>query len=427
MAIEQREVVVAFTYAWWLTGDEQAAATAVSQAAAEPGVAGAGEDARFEVLLRTVRGIAAPTPTMCPASELALLHDAQGIDLHVAAGLVGVAEGDVGVELAHGRLEALVETVRGEFTHPERLGGLAVGNPADVAHARQCASCAGVRDLIGRGRDELTAIGTMQPPDELFDAATRTIAAPPEAPPEVDETPAVLDGGSAPPDAEAPPSPSAPVEAEPAAPEAPPAAIPDDAEAEEPAPASRLPLVVGALILALTVVVLMFAFARTQAGEDAAPPETGSEAVAASPAAGAAPPAQASPPTDRPTGAATEDGGATEPTDAEPPPTGGFVVTGAGLLVDGGTPAQSGTTLAADDPVIIAVDYRGGAEGVTLSGEWTVDGEPFRTLPDVTVGGGENRHVYGSIIPSDGWPSGRHRVLVTADGDVAASIDWVVS
>lgn len=158
MAVQDR-TATALAYAWWLTGEPQAARRAADAAAASPRVAAAGYDERLPTLLREVRA-AAPTSTMCPASELALLHDAHGLSLEVAARLIGLDLADARVELAHGRLEALAETVMDPFAHPERLGGLAVRNPADVAHARQCDSCEEAAQLIERGRGELLELAT---------------------------------------------------------------------------------------------------------------------------------------------------------------------------------------------------------------------------------------------------------------------------
>lgn len=166
-AMADEDLAVAYTYAWWLTGDEGAAVAAARSATASQAVAAAEPGRRLEILLREVRATAAPTPTMCPASEVALLHDAHGLALEDAAAVVAVDAADARTELAHGRLEALSETVIDPFTHPERLGGLAVGNPADVAHARQCDNCAQARDLLGRGRAELRLLPTPPVPAAL--------------------------------------------------------------------------------------------------------------------------------------------------------------------------------------------------------------------------------------------------------------------
>lgn len=453
MTTDQREVAVAYTYAWWLSGDDDAAADAVRRASADPAVTGADDDERFTTLLRAVRALAAPAPTMCPASELALLHDPLGLNLELAAELCGVAPRDATVELAHGRMEALLETVREEFDHPERLGGLAVGNPADVAHARQCDSCGRVRMLLARGRDELEKLGTMRPPTALVDAAAAAPSTPPappdeaSAPPDdepaphddvplVDEMPATQDddadsgrgGGVAPP----PPDVVDPAddraddrgatEVEEHAPDG----VPepevdededeDEGEGEEPARrGSLLPLVVGGLILAMAVVVLMLVFARTQVDDGALPEPGGS------------PPTQQETEPGVVTATAEQPTPANGETQAQPPAEGGFVVSGAGLLIGtASTPAQSGATIGATEPVVLAVDYRGGAEGVVLAGEWTVDGEPFRTFPAVTVGGADNRHIYDSVVPADGWPTGVHRVVLTGDAEIVGAVDWVV-
>lgn len=167
----------AFTYAWWLTGDKQMAAAAVRAAAESPDVLAAGYDDRLAALLREVRAAAVPAPTMCPASEVALLHDVHGLELEDAAAVAAVDAADARTELAHGRLEALTETVIDACEHPERLGGLAVGNPPDVAHARQCRSCGRARELLDRGRAELRDFADVTGPrffndveDELADA-----------------------------------------------------------------------------------------------------------------------------------------------------------------------------------------------------------------------------------------------------------------
>lgn len=145
----------AWSYAWWLTGDEEAATAAVRAAASRTDMAGVGKGDWLTALLREIRAAVGPVPTMCPASELALLHDIHGLPLDQAAQLVAVDLANARTELAHGRLEALTETVIEPCVHPERLGGLAVGNPTDIAHARQCPSCGRARELLDRGRVEL--------------------------------------------------------------------------------------------------------------------------------------------------------------------------------------------------------------------------------------------------------------------------------
>ncbi|MBA2318773.1 MAG: hypothetical protein H0V93_13490 [Euzebyales bacterium] len=154
---------VAFDYAWWLTGDDDRAAAAVRAALARPAD-------RLAGLLGDVRRAAIDVPSMCPASELALLHDRARLPLPDAAALVALDADEARAELAHGRLEALVETVDTAFAHPERLGGLAVSNPADVAHARTCDSCATARGALRRGRDALGELPARPLPDGLAGA-----------------------------------------------------------------------------------------------------------------------------------------------------------------------------------------------------------------------------------------------------------------
>lgn len=166
MQVHVDEVSVAFTYAWWLTGDDAAAEAAVRQALGDYPDDG-NATARLGSLLRAVRAAAAPEPTMCPASEVALLHDAHAIPLDLAADLVCIPAEEARTELAHGRLEALVESPE-RLLHPERLGGLAVGNPPDVAHTRTCDSCATVRELLRRGREELISLPQIPVPDGLL-------------------------------------------------------------------------------------------------------------------------------------------------------------------------------------------------------------------------------------------------------------------
>lgn len=178
---------LAYTYAWWLTGEEATAAAAVRSAA--PGTV-----RDLGVALDRVRAAAIDRRTLCPASELALLHDGLSIaagptssdtttlDLATAARVAQVPAADARTTLAHGRLEALVETVHADFRHPERLGGLAVGNPADVAHARQCRDCGAALDLLQRGRAALAALPPVPASVGLLDGRApdrqrRTLAA----------------------------------------------------------------------------------------------------------------------------------------------------------------------------------------------------------------------------------------------------------
>lgn len=142
----------AHTYAWWLTGDrEQATVAACIALEREP----ARDDDALHAVLAAVRAAASDTPMMCAGSEVALLHDRMDLPLDRAADLLAIDVDRARTELAHGRLEALPQTVRQSFAHPERLGGLAVGDPRDVAHARQCASCGPLRELILEGRQAI--------------------------------------------------------------------------------------------------------------------------------------------------------------------------------------------------------------------------------------------------------------------------------
>jgi hypothetical protein len=262
MQTQVHEASVAFTYAWWLTGDDAAAEAAVAEAARTL-PADTDDEVRLAALLASVRRIAAPQPTMCPASELALLHDAQHLPLDTAARLVGIAPEDSTAQLAHGRLEALLESVTEPFAHPERLGGLAVGNPPDVAHARTCDSCSDAAALLRRGRSELAALPEIPAPTALLasgragaaGAADPDAAADPDdaADPdgEVDAVDAKDPAGSQPASPDPGPAPTgdptedAPTDAagpgrdpEPAAdPAADPAGASPDPVAEEPAPA----------------------------------------------------------------------------------------------------------------------------------------------------------------------------------------------
>jgi hypothetical protein len=160
-----QETELAYTYAWWLTGEEHAAEAAVRAAA---GRVPAANGEHLPALLAGVRAAAIAARTMCPASEVALLHDGHGLPLDQAAGVAVVDLSDARTELAHGRLEALHETPTGPFEHPERLGGLAVGNPADVAHARQCDGCGRAQDLLTRGREELRSLPRPPLPEALL-------------------------------------------------------------------------------------------------------------------------------------------------------------------------------------------------------------------------------------------------------------------
>lgn len=177
MIVEDGEAALAYTYAWWLTGDEQSARTAVLTAMDRPEVPGADAHLRTEILLRRVRAAAIQQTTMCPASELALLHDGMGLALDSAAGLAAIDSREARTELAHGRLEALGPGVEVEVVEPERLGGLAVGNPADVAAARQNPKLGRLRELILQGRDELVSVAKVEVPESFMAVVAQRRAA----------------------------------------------------------------------------------------------------------------------------------------------------------------------------------------------------------------------------------------------------------
>ena len=164
---EHDRTKVAYDYAWWLTGDDAKAAHAVRT------INGAHE---LPDVLASIRATAIDERTMCPASELALLHDRAQLPLDQAAQIAVIDPAEARTELAHGRLEALEVTVDGSFVHPERLGGLAVGNPADVAHARTCDDCARALEALREGRAALEAI-PLHVPDGLEELAEAGVPA----------------------------------------------------------------------------------------------------------------------------------------------------------------------------------------------------------------------------------------------------------
>jgi hypothetical protein len=430
-----RGVGTAYTYAWWLTGDDDAAAAAVRTALQS---APNGDQL---ALLRAVRE-ASPDAAMLPPSELALLHDVCGIDLGTAATLVGVAKPEAAAMLASGRLEALTDSASAEIAHPERLGGLAVRRPADIAHARRCKSCGEISERIQRGRDELLSIAPVAPPSDLLGGVgAEETAAPPEEPVAEEQPPVAprgetvtpLPGADEPdlgveavePAEELAP---APEELEPAPEEL------EHAEELEPAPeelehapeelkpqrregpSAQLVLIgLGALILVVALV--FWLFSGTQAPET----DPGDQPVLQPPGSTPA----ATEPQTQPTTATTAP--TTEATSPPTAPTTEFTVAAAGVLPqDGDTPAPSGATIAPDEPLRLAVDYSGAASGVLLNGDWTVDGEPFQAL-SVLLARNEGRHVFGWPVPDGGWPEGEHQVVFSVDGAVIASVDFTVA
>lgn len=399
---------VAYTYAWWLTGDEQAAGAAVRAAVDSPAVLAAAGAERLPALLAAVRATTGPTPSMCPASEVALLHDAHGLDLDAVAGLAAVDRADVRTELAHGRLEALTETVIDPFEHPERLGGLAVGNPADVAHARQCTSCAQTRDLLERGRTELRELAAVPVPEDLAAPATPATPA---------RTGSSRTGSSRTGSSRTRPS------------------------------GARVAAVAALLVVAAVAIVLLLLGRGDTAGDSAgggddAPTAVGTVGPPGSPAHAGEPE-----PAPSPTGDAAPspepDAGDPDPTEPDPtepdaaepgaaplpvpaPDPGVFAVESAGLVGPASEPQQSGAVLPPTEPLRLAVRYRGAPEGVTLTGRWTVDGAPFRELAvDLTVPA--TTHIFGAPAPPEGWPAGTHEVYLSADGSVVAVVTFTVA
>ena len=462
MRADERQAAAAYTYAWWLTGDDDAAVAAIRAAFTRLTSADERGERPLTVLMQGVRDHIGDVRPMCPASELALLHDGLDVELGPAAELAAVPASDVTSQLAHGRLEGLLETVREEFDHPERLGGLAVGNPPDIAHARQCPSCARARTLVERGRNELREVvgvsapagllaglitGAPQletPPAPVAEAppAPGTDEAPPVAEPETDAAADV-----APPDLEAAPDAAAPDADAPAAADtadldAADLQVGEPAEADElapptgeelmqrpallrPEPAKRqVPTTparrrtagvlagVGLLVL-FALVTWLFAM-----GGPRQPPAPQAE----QPAVGD-PGDQASPQTDPGDDAETE----APPFGPGGGDNGGFTVADAGLLRSGGDDfAAPGAEVDPTEPLRLAVDYRNAVEGVPVSAVWRVDGEPFVRLRAV-LAGTSSRHVWGLPVPPAGWPPGAHRVLITTEDGLAAAIHFRVS
>ena len=417
MELDPAAVGAAFTYAWWLTGDAVRSEVAVRRAVADVTVAEAEEGDRLAALLGAVRVQAIADRTMCAASELALLHDLHGLSLDRAAALVEIDERDARTELAHGRLEALLETVTDPFSHPERLGGLAVGNPSDVAHARQCVSCAKARALLALGRDELCGLQPVQPPAHLLGPAAAA------ADGLVSDRPTVPRGGrpGAPPDEAAPLDRTAPSD-EAVLPDLPTDDLTPLGEPTTPAapttPAEmRKQVAAGAALVglvALLAVVVLFlggqdpqdATSEPTSAATVLPPLLTPEPTAPSPAG--TPPVDATPTTPRQDAA-------------------GFTVVEVALadVADGG-PAGQPVVIGPEDPVRLAVTYRGAAAGVVLVADWTVDGLPFRQL-SVALASREGTHTFAQPVPSDGWPAGQHLVTLSSEGQPLADLAFTVA
>lgn len=474
MRADERQTAAAYTYAWWLTGEDDVAVAAIRAAFDRLGSADERGERPLTVLMQGVREHLGDVRPMCPASELALLHDGLDVELGPAAELAAIPASDVTSQLAHGRLEGLLETVREDFDHPERLGGLAVGNPPDIAHARQCPSCARARTLVERGRNELREVVAVSAPAGLL-AGLIAGAPQPEAPPApvteepaapVTEEPAapVTDDPAAVAAPEtgaaadvAPPDVEAPAEADT---EAPTAEAPDteapaagaetdvaDVEVEEPAEADELPPTgeefmqrpallrpepakrqvpttparkrtagvlagVGLLVLfALVTALFAMGSQRRTPAPQAEQPAMGDQDDQSTPQTDPGDDAETEPPSFGP------DGGNN----------GGFSVAGAGLLRSGGDEfAAPGAEVDPNEPLRLAVDYRNAVEGVPVSAVWRVDGEPFLRLRAV-LAGTSSRHVWGLPVPPEGWPPGAHRVLITTEDGLAAAIHFRVS
>ena len=463
MRADERQAAVAYAYAWWMTGDDDDAGTALREALAAP--APVGGEAVTVALARGVRRHLGDLRAMPPASELALLHDGFGLPLDAAAQLASVPAEQASGELARGRLEALLETVREEFRHPERLGGLAVGSAGDLAHADECRSCGRARTLIERGRTELQQVSSVSAPPGLLARLVAEAAPPPpqtpsqasaetdtagavdpdapdavavhdvletalpEAPDEIVlddadvEITIVDDGPTAPQDVAAPPPAEAPTDDSEAPagdtdtlPEAPPEDLEEPGEPDRddlvpvtPGRRRTAGLLAGAGIVTASVLVAVL-IASGGADDEAPAP-------------------------DEPAVARSED--RTEPTDGGAEPTAdpfgpdagerrGFAVTTAGLLLSGQDEvAPSGTVVGRREPLRIAVAYEKANRGVELRAVWRVRDRVFQRL-ETLVTARNSRHVWAVPVPQDGWPAGPHRIVITANDSVAGSIDFTV-
>lgn len=429
------DVQSAFTYAWWLTGDDAAAERAVAAAL------DAAPEADTPVLLGRVRS-QVERAAMGPSAEIALLHDVAGLELDQAASIAGIAPDDAPRLLASGRLESLSSPPDVEILHPERLGGLAAGARKDTIHARGCRSCGRLSELLAQGRDELVAIASVPAPEVLLG---RVAAAPIEAAPSVGGvTPAAADpdaGADEPsPVPEEEPGPLPQVEPEPprhVAPEPEGTADPgpiqeveQEAGAEvaphDPAPIDdetsarpRFGLLLLALGVAVLVVVVILALQPSQEPRgDALQGGVGDTEEPADPGAGE--PGDATELAQPGPQETVEPGAAAPAADA-------FEVLATGVLIgDEDEAAPSGATLASDEPIRLAVDYAGAEQGVTLSAEWTVEGELFRAM-EVLLSRARGRHLFVAPVPDGGWPTGAHHVVFSTGGDVVGSADFTVS
>lgn len=472
MQAQVHEASVAFTYAWWLTGDDAAAEAAVREAAlrlpATTTATGGGEqgeagtDARVAALLRVVRVLAAPERTMCPASELALLHDGQCLPLDLAAELAEIPTADVRIELAHGRLEALRQTVTTPFEHPERLGGLAVGNPADIAHSRVCPGCADALELLRRGRQELSALPRITPPaallaalagldGEAVDAAHGAVpvsgrrgdsATPPSAPPSGAAVASFAFDDLEPLDLSI-------------SPQGPEAGGPEHGRSHRWAWVAAV--VFGLAILLVTALAGGMADDAPSRADSGASAAAGLDAAGRSPAASAASPAQA----DTATGAADDPGSDDDGDEAAAQPPGSaedgdsaadaaageaadaaardasaddavggsapFTIVDAGVLPAGaGDVHPSGAVISPTEPLRVAVRYTGAAEGVDLVANADLPMGQASTLR-VTLSSRRSSHVFLWVAPAEGWAPGRHQIQLLAAGELAGVVDVTVT
>lgn len=473
MNVESAEVELAYTYAWWLTGDDRAARTAVMTAVDRPDIPGADPMLRLEILLRRVRAAAVSAPTMCPASELALLHDAIGLGLDSAAGLAMIDAREARTELAHGRLEALGPEADFEVVEPERLGGLAVGNPADVAAARQNPQLGVLREMILRGRDELVDVSRVTVPADLLDAVANRRPGP------IDETPMEEDWFDVvPPEAPADDvagDPGDEDEDEDDADDAAGVGSADDeldgAGAGAPADASEPrdePTAVGAMAgdvveldtteeidlssagsgstaeagrqprrrwgwaaLALMSIAALAVLLVTQIGFDGDPDDASTD-VAQRPGAPAdqpaADPTDADPtddegavatatdiPSDPATAGPTAEPTATETVGDLPDDPGTFVVSGSGAAVGiGGDPSPDNPIAGPFEPVSITVEYTGAVDGDALEVDWMVDGEPYDTERAALSPLLETAR-FTKQVPDEGWPVGQHVLVLVLE------------
>lgn len=487
VAVAREEAELAYAYAWWLTGDPELAAAAVATALEEPGLGDAPAPRVREQLLRAVRSCAISAPTMCPASEVALLHDVSGLALPIAAQLASIAEPDATTELAHGRLEALPNAVDVVIAHPERLGGLAVGNPADVAHARQCASCGRMRELLLAGREQLSALPAPAAPasiaalgrrlaaggeDATIDVREVIVAEPPrsrrerkqrgerrpEPAPAVEEAPAAeIDQA---PTVDEEPSPAAVVE-QPAleaeeeppltAEEEPPPAVDEEpstphVEEEPKAPAAEQEPATVEVVPAPALDERHEAIdvrEHLDQVEPVRPPRrrvwgvlamlaiAGAIAIVASQGASLLPDntpeeqesAAASPAADA---APTASLPPTAPTPTGPvDPVSGLELVAAGLQIDDALVTDN-PAIDAFDPLRIQLDYRGIITPAVVQVVWAVDGQPFRELM-VELSARRETHLFGAPVPDDGWPPGQHVLALSANASPLGEVDFVVA